>query len=83
MVTSGLSDGCDANRGRRWQSETDTLNQFREVEASSIDDGMDFNIVVHGNWEKYCVTIISNQKSFSENISFFRFVFLPSKLMHK
>ncbi|VDK84227.1 unnamed protein product [Litomosoides sigmodontis] len=38
MVTSGLSDGSDANRGRRWQSEMDTLNQYREVEASSIDD---------------------------------------------
>ncbi|KAL3983112.1 hypothetical protein ACH3XW_49850 [Acanthocheilonema viteae] len=38
MVMSGLSDGHDANRGRRWQSETDTINQYREVEASSIDD---------------------------------------------
>lgn len=47
MVTSGLSDGSDANRGRRWQSETDTLNQYREVEASSIDDGMDLSIVIY------------------------------------
>ncbi|EJW86024.1 hypothetical protein WUBG_03067, partial [Wuchereria bancrofti] len=38
MVTSGLSDGHNVSRGRRWQSETDTLNQYREVEASSIDD---------------------------------------------
>ncbi|KAK6111486.1 hypothetical protein QQG55_43835 [Brugia pahangi] len=38
MVTSGLSNGHVASRGRRWQSETNTLNQYREVEASSIDD---------------------------------------------
>ncbi|VDO41080.1 unnamed protein product [Onchocerca flexuosa] len=38
MVTSGLSDGHDPSKGRRWQSETDTLNEYREVEASSIDD---------------------------------------------
>lgn len=37
-MTPGLSDGR-ACRERRWQSETDTLNQYPEVEASSIDEG--------------------------------------------
>lgn len=47
MVTSGLSDGHDTSRGRRWQSETDTVNQYREVEASTIDDGTVFRILLH------------------------------------
>ncbi|VDK72435.1 unnamed protein product, partial [Gongylonema pulchrum] len=42
MVSSTLSDS-HSNRGRRWQSETDTLNQYPEVEASSIDDGRILN----------------------------------------
>lgn len=41
MVSAGLPDG-HTNRGRRWQSEADTFNQYPEVEASSIDDGKIF-----------------------------------------
>ncbi|MCP9265450.1 hypothetical protein DINM_020754 [Dirofilaria immitis] len=44
MISSGLSNGNDTSRGRRWQSETDTLNEYREVEASTIDDGINFII---------------------------------------
>ncbi|VDO38663.1 unnamed protein product [Brugia timori] len=47
MVTSGLSNGHVASRGRRWQSETNTLNQYREVEASSIDDVVFVRLVLN------------------------------------
>ncbi|VDN02844.1 unnamed protein product [Thelazia callipaeda] len=43
IVIPGSSEGH--NRGRRWQSETDSLNQFPEVEASSIDDELNEGVM--------------------------------------
>ncbi|VDM44183.1 unnamed protein product [Toxocara canis] len=43
-MTPGPS-GCQSSRTRRWQSEADTVNQYPEVEANTIDDELDENVL--------------------------------------
>uniref|UniRef100_A0A9J2PSW1 SLED domain-containing protein n=2 Tax=Ascaris TaxID=6251 RepID=A0A9J2PSW1_ASCLU len=43
-MTPGPS-GCQTSRARRWQSEADTVNQYPEVEANTIDDELDENVL--------------------------------------
>lgn len=44
VMTPGPS-GNPSNRGRRWQSEADTVNQYPEVEANSIDDELEEGVL--------------------------------------
>lgn len=46
--------GSQSARGKRWQSDTDSINQCPEVEANSIDDGKNASYTLR-NFEKRMV----------------------------